>query len=239
MTFDLFQDMAQYQAQREELCDGAVILRGFALENEAAFSRHYGNHSPAPFRHMVTPGGFRMSVAMTNCGSYGWVTDRNGYRYDPTTRKVASLAPHASTYFLRCERCRQSAGFEGFHPDACLVNRYDPEQGIAASGQERARFQRAYCHCFAGPSGYFSVGRPAAGRQNHSYALIHGDVMVWGGPARLRYHGVLPVKEGTTPRPAVPYQPDVSQGTLMIFLDRVNLYLDLNRRLKCTLTLLS
>lgn len=199
MTFDLFQDMAQYQAQRDELCDGAVVLRSFALKNEAAvFAALRDITAAAPFRHMITPGGFRMSVAMTNCGSYGWVTDRTGYRYnaaDPESGKAWPRMPHA--FFTLAQDAATSAGFEDFQPDACLVNRYE-------TGARLSLHQDKNEHDFNAPIVSVSLGLPAIflwgglRREDKSLRipLLHGDVMVWGGPARLRYHGVLPVKEG-------------------------------------------
>jgi DNA oxidative demethylase len=203
MTFDLFQDVAQCQAQRAELCDGAVLLRSFALKNEAAvFAALRDITAAAPFRHMITPGGFRMSVAMTNCGSYGWVTDRTGYRYDaadPESGKTWPRMPHA--FFTLAEDAATSAGFEDFQPDACLVNRYE-------TGARLSLHQDKNEHDFNAPIVSVSLGLPAIflwgglRREDKTIRipLIHGAVMVWGGPARLRYHGVLPVKEGYHPQ---------------------------------------
>lgn len=203
MTFDLFQDVAQCQAQREELCDGAVLLRSFALKNEAAvFAALRDITAAAPFRHMITPGGFRMSVAMTNCGSYGWVTDRTGYRYDaadPESGKAWPRMPHA--FFTLAQDAATSAGFENFQPDACLVNRYE-------TGARLSLHQDKNEHDFNAPIVSVSLGLPAIflwgglRREDKTIRipLMHGDAMVWGGPARLRYHGVLPVKERYHPQ---------------------------------------
>jgi alkylated DNA repair protein (DNA oxidative demethylase) len=203
MTSNLFQDMAQCQAQREELCDGAVVLRSFALKNEAAvFAALRDITAAAPFRHMITPGGFLMSVAMTNCGSYGWVTDRTGYRYDaadPESGKAWPRMPHA--FFTLAQDAATSAGFEDFQPDACLVNRYE-------TGARLSRHQDKNEQDFNAPIVSVSLGLPAIflwgglRREDKTIRipLIHGDVVVWGGPARLRYHGVLPVKEGYHPQ---------------------------------------
>ena len=165
MTFDLFQDVAQCQAQREELCDGAVVLRSFALKNEAAvFAALRDITAAAPFRHMITPGGFRMSVAMTNCGSYGWVTDRRGYRYnaaDPESGKAWPRMPHA--FFTLAQDAATSAGFEDFQPDACLVNRYE-------TGARLSLHQDKNEHDFNAPIVSVSLGLPA--------------IFLWGGLRR-------------------------------------------------------
>ena len=132
MTFDLFQDMAQCQAQREELCDGAVVLRSFALKNEAAvFAALRDITAAAPFRHMITPGGFRMSVAMTNCGSYGWVTDRTGYRYDAADPESGKAWPRMPRrIFHACAgQPRQARASRISNPTPASSIDMKPEQG--------------------------------------------------------------------------------------------------------------
>jgi DNA oxidative demethylase len=202
-TFDLFQDMVQRQAQREELCDGAVVLRSFALKNEAAvFTALRNVIVTAPFRHMITPGGFRMSVAMTNCGSCGWVTDRTGYRYDAADPESGNPWPcMPDAFFNLARQAAASAGFEDFQPDACLVNQYETGARLSLHQDKNERD-------FSAPIVSVSLGLPAiflwGGLRREDKALriplLHGDVVVWGGPARLRYHGVLPIKEGYHPR---------------------------------------
>src|SRR3981081_1328880 len=128
MTLNLFADAEQGRTWREELCPGAVVLRRFAMPDETAiFAALHGITVKAPFRHMVTPGGFLMSVAMTNCGSYGWVTDRTGYRYDAADPESGKPWPRMPGVFLQlAQDAAASAGFRGFEPDACLINRYNP-----------------------------------------------------------------------------------------------------------------
>lgn len=203
MTFDLFEGMAQCRMPREDLCPGAVVLRGFALKNEAAiFAALRDVVAAAPFRHMTTPGSFRMSVAMTNCGSYGWVTDRTGYRYDAADPESGRPWPRMPrTFFALARDAAASVGFEDFQPDACLVNRYE-------TGARLSLHQDKNEHDFSAPIVSVSLGISATflwgglRREDKSFRipLVHGDVMVWGGPARLRYHGILPVKEGYHPR---------------------------------------
>ena len=202
MTLNLFEDTAQCEARQEDLCPGAVVLRGFALPDEIDFFAALGRITAnAPFRHMITPGGFRMSVAITNCGSYGWVTDRTGYRYDAIDPESGKPWPPMPGVFLKLARdAAKNAGFADFKPDACLVNRYDPGARLSLHQDKNERD-------FSAPIVSVSLGIPAiflwgGSRREDKPArvqLVHGDVMVWGGPSRLRYHGVLPLKEGCHP----------------------------------------
>jgi alkylated DNA repair protein (DNA oxidative demethylase) len=199
MTLELF---AAEQCERETLGEGAVILRGFAIAHEAAiFAALQDITTQAPFRHMITPGGFRMSVAMTNCGAYGWVTDRTGYRYDGMDPDSGKAWPHMPDAFVQLARdAATSAGFEDFVPDACLINRYEPGARLSLHQDRNERD-------FSAPIVSVSLGIPAVfmfgglRREDKSVRvqLTHGDVAVWGGPARLRYHGVMPLKENHHP----------------------------------------
>jgi alkylated DNA repair protein (DNA oxidative demethylase) len=189
-------------ARQQELAPGATLLPGFALSEEAAILPALGEIvQQAPFRQMITPGGFRMSVAMTNCGALGWVTDRTGYRYD--SRDPASGLPWPALPPVFAElaaKAASEAGFGGFAPDACLVNRY-------AAGARMALHQDRDERDFTQPIVSVSLGIPAVflfgGCQRTEKALrvrlSHGDVVVWGGPARLRYHGVLALKQAHHP----------------------------------------
>jgi alkylated DNA repair protein (DNA oxidative demethylase) len=203
-TFNLFEDKdtAQCQSRLEELCRGAVVLRAFALADEAPVLAALDEViADAPPRHMVTPGGFRMSVALTNCGSYGWVTDHTGYRYqasDPDSGKPWPRMPDVFRKVARSAAAR--AGFENFNPDACLVNLYQPGARVSLHQDKNERD-------FSAPIVSVSLGLPAVflwgglRRQERQVRvqLTHGDVMVWGGPARLYFHGVRPVMEGYHP----------------------------------------
>ena len=184
------------------LADGAVLLRGFALSMEAPLLAALQSVvEAAPFRRMVTPGGFTMSVAMTNCGAAGWVTDRRGYRYDaidPESRRPWPAMPAAFDDIAR--RAAVAAGYGGFAPDACLINRYEPGARLSLHQDKNERD-------FAAPIVSVSLGLPATflfGGPNRSdparrVALRHGDVVVWGGPSRLAHHGILPLAEGKHP----------------------------------------
>jgi DNA oxidative demethylase len=158
----------------------------------------YGITAAAPFRHLETPGGFRMSVGMTNCGSLGWVSDRRGYRYASCDPLLGSAWPGMPETFLTlAEAAALAGGFPGFAPDACLINRYEPGARLTLHRDKDERD-------FASPIVSVSLGLPAVflfggvtrSERQRRVPLRHGDVVVWGGASRLRHHGVLPVKEG-------------------------------------------
>lgn len=194
---DLF-DLETNQA----LGDGAVLLRGRALAADAALLAAIRAIAvQSPFRRMVTPGGFEMSVAMTNCGRVGWVTDRSGYRYDPRDPASGAPWPAMPDAFRNLARDAASeAGFAGFAPEACLVNCYEPGARLSL---HQDKDERNYAH----PVVSVSLGLPATfqfGGLKRSdrpmkVPLQHGDVVVWGGPSRLVYHGVLALKDGEHP----------------------------------------
>lgn len=186
----------------EQLAPGAWVLPAFALSFQTELLGALDSVlRAAPLRHMVTPGGFRMSVAMTNCGALGWVSDERGYRYDAVDPVSLRPWPALPTAFQELARAAASrASFESFVPDACLVNRYEP-------GARLTLHQDKNEHDFGAPIVSVSLGLPATflfggiTRQTRPerVGLVHGDVVVWGGPARLRYHGVLPIREGVHP----------------------------------------
>jgi DNA oxidative demethylase len=187
---------------QEQLAPGAVLLRGFVAAKDADLLA--GLHDvtvKAPFRHMVTPGGFRMSVAMTNCGAFGWVTDRTGYRYDavdPQSGRSWPLMPHS---FLRLARhAAAQAGFNDFVPDSCLINRYGPGSRLSLHQDRNERdFSEPIVSVSLGIPAVFLFGGSNRADRPSRVPLSHGDVVVWGGPARLRYHGVMPLREGHHP----------------------------------------
>lgn len=156
----------------------------------------------APFRHMLTPGGQRMSVAMTSCGALGWITDRRGYRYvaaDPESGRPWPALPAA--FLQLAGAAAEAAGYRAFEPDACLINRYEPGTRLSLHRDEDERD-------LAAPVVSVSLGLPATflfgGLRRtdpaRRVALQHGDVVVWGGPSRLAYHGVAPLADGEHPR---------------------------------------
>ncbi|MEQ9365761.1 MAG: DNA oxidative demethylase AlkB [Leptospirales bacterium] len=205
MNLDLFarHDVPQSdRGAREEVAPGAWVLRGFAASPAAVLLRELEKISAAaPPRNMTTPGGFRMSVAITNCGRLGWVSDREGYRYstdDPETGRPWPAMPEAWRDFAT--EAAGAAGYENFAPDACLINRYTP-------GTRMSLHQDRDEQDFAAPIVSVSLGLPAVFQFGGSkrrdpvvrLRLSHGDVVVWGGPSRLNFHGVSPLKAGEHP----------------------------------------
>jgi len=155
----------------------------------------------APFRNMVTPGGFRMSVAMTNCGRAGWITDRKGYRYEPTDPLTGRAWPLISRSFRDLAAdAANAAGFPGFEPDACLINRYEPGTRLSLHRDENERDLTApIVSVSLGLPAVFLFGGKSRSDRPRRIALESGDVVVWGGPDRLVYHGVAPLAEGNDP----------------------------------------
>ena len=184
---------------KEALDRGAVVLRGFATPHERALLADLREVvAEAPFRHMVTPGGFRMSVALTNCGSLGWVTDKTGYRYDAADPETGKRWPEMPASFLRlAQEAAANAGFPAFVPDACLVNRYEAGARLSLHQDKNERdFLQPIVSVSLGIPAVFLFGGSKRADKTIRVPLEHGDVVVWGGPARLRYHGVLPLKAG-------------------------------------------
>lgn len=198
---DLFETLFE-GPRREDIAPGAALLHDFARpQQQELIAAIDAVVSRAPFRHMMTPGGHTMSVAMTNCGSAGWVTDRGGYRY--ATHDPANGQPWPEMPSVLRDLAHSAAaevGFPNFAPDACLINRYTP-------GAKMALHQDKDERDFTAPIVSVSLGLPAIfqfGGMNRSdkprrYELRHGDVLVWGGPTRLVYHGVLTLKDGDHP----------------------------------------
>ena len=197
---DLFADPAP--GQRTALGPQACVLHGFALaEADALLAGIAGVAAQAPFRHLVTPGGHTMQVAMTNCGRYGWCSDRRGYRYDRLDPQSGNPWPAIPPAFLRLATdAAREAGFAGYVPDACLVNRYAPDTRLSLH-QDRDEDDRVapIVSVSLGLPATFLFGGFARGDKTVRVALVHGDVVVWGGADRLRFHGVLPVKPGHHP----------------------------------------
>ena len=186
----------------EPLEEGAVLLRGFATSDAPALVAEIARiAAAAPFRHLVTPGGYTMSVAMTNCGDLGWITDRTGYRYttrDPLTGKLWPSMPPSLLHLA--QNAADAAGFPAFTPNACLINRYAIGARLSLHQDKN---EKDYTH----PIVSVSLGLPATFllgtlRRTDTPRRIrieHGDVLVWGGPARLIYHGVALIATGSHP----------------------------------------
>lgn len=199
---DLFAGLDGDDGRRETLAEGAMILRGFVRARAQSLLAAVGEiAATAPFRHMLTPGGLRMSVAMSNCGGLGWVSDPRGYRYSPVDPENGRQWPAMPDSFVDLARSAAAeAGFADFTPDACLLNRYAAGSRLSLH-QDRDEIDRG------APIVSVSLGLPAVFlfgglKRSDSPArilLVHGDVVVWGGPSRLRYHGVQPIKAGRCP----------------------------------------
>ncbi|MCC8983260.1 DNA oxidative demethylase AlkB [Bradyrhizobium acaciae] len=199
MAADLFETIGDARPPRETIADGAVLLRGFVRPFEAELIPALRVIvKQAPFRHLITPGGHRMSVAMTNCGSVGWVSDPDGYRYDPIDPDSGQPWPVMPEVLRRLATdAADEAGFSGFAPEACLINRYVPGAKLSLH-QDKDELD------YGAPIVSISLGLPAVFlfgglKRNDTprrYRLEHGDVAVWGGPSRLFYHGVAPLADG-------------------------------------------
>ena len=198
----LFDSIRDPGLPRDLLGPGTAILNGFALgrETELAFVMQ-AITKLAPFRHMITPGGFRMSVALTNCGTYGWVTDRTGYRYDSIDPETGQHWPGMPGNFLELARdAASAAGFPSFSPDACLINRYEPGSRLTLHQDKNERdFTQPIVSVSLGLPATFLFGGMERSDKSVRVPVHHGDVIVWGGPARLRYHGINPLKDGVHP----------------------------------------
>ncbi|WP_085717604.1 DNA oxidative demethylase AlkB [Pseudomonas sp. B28(2017)] len=204
LTHDLFADVEpEQQPRREQIGEQSYVLRGFALPwLERLMPALEAVLAAAPFRQMITPGGFTMSVALSSCGTFGWTTDRSGYRYTRHDPQTGQPWPKMPEVFLQlAQAAAQAAGFTGFAPDSCLINRYIP-------GAKMSLHQDKDEHSYTAPIVSVSLGLPAMflfggfarSDKNQRIPLLHGDIVVWGGVDRLRYHGVLPIKDGHHPR---------------------------------------
>jgi alkylated DNA repair protein (DNA oxidative demethylase) len=202
LTADLFGSVGDLGPSRQAMGEGAVLLRGFAGIIEAELIDDLRNVvTQAPFRRMTTPGGHQMSVAMTNCGSFGWVTDRSGYRYDtvdPASGKPWPAMP--STFRMLAEAAATEAGFDDFAPQACLVNRYVPGAKMSLhQDRDESDLTAPIVSVSLGLPAIFQFGGLKRGDKPQRFRLEHGDIAVWGGPTRLAFHGVAPLADGEHP----------------------------------------
>lgn len=202
MTFDLFGGDVPRQSARDDLADGAVLLRGQALDAANDFVAAIRDIAAiSPFRNVVTPGGHLMSVAMTNCVRAGWVADCGGSRYDGIDPKTGRLWPEMPYCFMTLAvDAAQATGCPGFRPDACLINGYAPGARLSL---QQDRNERDMDNPIVSVSLVLPVTFQFGGVKRtdpvRKYPLLHGDVAVWGGPSRLCYHGVLALKDGEHP----------------------------------------
>jgi len=184
------------------LAPGATLLHAFALDQDSGLlAAVHAIAAAAPFRQWRIPGGLSMSVAMTNCGSVGWVSDRRGYRYQTTDPSSGEPWPAMPPIFRElAQAAAAAAGFAGFSPDACLVNRYLPGTRMSLhQDKDESDFNAPIVSVSLGLPAIFQFGGDTRSTKPLRIPLQHGDVVVWGGAARLRYHGVAPLKAGQHP----------------------------------------
>ena len=198
---DLFGD-GYAESRRETLGPGAVLLRGFASTRATTLLAALEEVvQRSPFRFMTTPGGYRMSVAMTNCGAAGWVTDCSGYRYDALDPLSAACWPEMPAVFRELAvEAAGAGGFAEFAPDACLINRYEPGARLSLHQDKNERdLDSPIVSVSLGLPAVFLFGGHRRSDRPRRVPVTHGDVVVWGGAARLRFHGVQPLQDGRHP----------------------------------------
>lgn len=204
ITLDLFADQTPITPGRtEQIGQQAFVLRGFALPwQDRLLPALETVLQAAPFRQMVTPGGFTMSVALSSCGALGWTTDRSGYRYTAHDPQTDQPWPDMPAVFRELAQvAAQQAQFEHFEPDACLINRYVPGARMSLHQDKNERSLTAPIVSMSlGLPAVFQFGGFERSDKSLRVPLFHGDIVVWGGVDRLRYHGVLPLKEGQHPQ---------------------------------------
>jgi alkylated DNA repair protein (DNA oxidative demethylase) len=186
----------------EPIGDGAVVLRAMARSVAAELVAEVDRiRTAAPFRHLTTPGGHRMSVAMTNCGPLGWVSSHTGNRYQDTDPDSGAKWPAMPALFRALSgQAAADAGYLDFQPDACLINLYEPGARLTLHQDRDERDKGS-------PIVSVSLGLPAVFlfgglRRNdrpRRIRLENGDVVVWGGPSRLAFHGVEALADGSHP----------------------------------------
>ena len=195
-------DNRELSGSREQLDEGAVLLRGFAAtEARSLIEEAERIAERAPFRNLVTPGGYTMSVAMTNCGRVGWVSDRTGYRYDARDPLTGVAWPPMPMAFLHlATRAAADAGFSPYDPDACLINRYIPNAKLSLhQDRDEKDAWSPIVSVSLGVPAIFLWGGKRRSDPVRRLRLENGDVAVWGGPARFTYHGVAPLREEQHP----------------------------------------
>ena len=203
MTLDLFADEdLQQPARLQSISEQGFVLRGFALPwAEALLQALAGVLIQSPFRHMQTPGGFTMSARLSSCGELGWTSDCNGYSYspvDPLRKQPWPAMP--DTFLALAEAAAGAAGFEHFVPDACLINCYVPGAKMSLHQDKNERSLDAPIVSISlGLPAVFQFGGFERSDPTQRISLFHGDIVVWGGVDRLRYHGVLPIQPGHHP----------------------------------------
>lgn len=193
---------SSFLARHVKLSEGAALLRGFALRYEETLIealREIATRSP--FRFMRTPSGKAMRVALTSCGELGWISDHAGYRYsaiDPVTQRPWPAMPPALAS-LATEAAAE-AGFRDFAPNTCLINHYRPATGLALHQDlDEGNAQAPIVSISLGIPATFLFGGFERSASSEKIALEHGDIIVFGGPDRLRFHGIRPLRYAEHP----------------------------------------
>ena len=202
VTLELFAARRTPAAAPESLAPGAVLLRTFAVSQSPALLAGVQQVTArSPLRCMATRGGHRMSVAMSNCGAAGWLTDETGYRYDAIDPLTSAPWPAMPAGFRElATAAAAAAGFEGFLPDACLISRYAPGARMSLhQDKDESDLESPIVSISLGLPAVFLFGGHRRSERPRRVPLAHGDVVVWGGPSRLRFHGVLPLEDGQHP----------------------------------------
>jgi DNA oxidative demethylase len=190
------------QNESEQLAPGALLMRAFAAPQTMVLLQDLQQVTArSPLRRMTTRGGYRMSVAMSNCGACGWVTDARGYRYDCVDPLTAAGWPAMPASFEKLATCAAgAAGFRDFVPDACLISRYEPGARLSLhQDRDECDLDAPIVSISLGLPAVFLFGGPLRAEPLRRVPLAHGDVVVWGGPSRLRFHGVMPLADAEHP----------------------------------------
>ena len=200
MTADLFEDAPPGDLPDcLALAPGAMLLRGFACDVDTEVLQAVEDViAAAPLRHMQTPGGYTMSVATTSCGSLGWVSDMRGYRYAALDPRSDQPWPALPAIFLDlARRAAAQAGYADFVPESCLINEYVPGAKLSLhQDKDEKDLAAPIVSLSLGLPAVFLFGSPNRKDRAQRYRLLHADVVVWGGPSRLAYHGVMPLADG-------------------------------------------
>jgi alkylated DNA repair protein (DNA oxidative demethylase) len=187
---------------REPIGDGAAVLRGFASADASELLRAVERiQAAAPFRHLITPGGHMMSVAMTNCGKLGWLSDRRGYRYQSADPLSGRTWPEMPPVLLSlASEAAAAGGYPNFSPDACLINRYEPGARLTLHQDRNEQdLSQPIVSVSLGLPAVFLFGGMRRADRPCRLRLENGDVVVWGGPTRLAFHGIEPLAAGDHP----------------------------------------
>ncbi len=187
----------------QQLGAGAWVLRGFALDYvDRVLGQLRQIRGESPFRHMITPGGYTMSVALTCCGNVGWTADRKGYRYADIDPETGNPWPAMPDVFRKlATSAARHCGYEDFKPDSCLINRYVPGSKLSLhQDKDEADFSAPIVSVSLGMPAIFQFGGHRRSDRPEKIPLFHGDIVVWGGPDRLRYHGVMALKDHPHPQ---------------------------------------